>query len=241
MTRRGWTWEVWAERVAQTLDGARYVNVGVGIPAKLPQLLAGRVELLFQCENGILGTGPPPPGDATVPELIDASTNPVTLQRGAAIVPLDTSFAIIRGGHLDATILGAFQVSARGDLANWSSPSAPVAGVGGAMDIAIGAKRTCVMMHHRSRDGAPKIVDELTFPPTANECVDVIVTEFAVLKVNGGAIDVVEMADDISEEELQDWTDAPLRFSVSGGTSGPARMGLGDGSPASPARGPRRA
>lgn len=212
MSQRGWMIGEWAERVAQALEGARYVNLGVGMPAKLPQYLLGRLDALFHCENGIIGTGPSPDESEIVPELIDASTDPVTLQRGAAIVPLDVSFSIIRGGHLDATVLGAFQVSASGDLANWSNPATPVAGVGGAMDLALGARLTCVMMHHRNRDGSPKIVSELSFPATARGCVGVIVTEFAVIDVTADGLVVRETADDVTPDELREWTGTPLHF-----------------------------
>jgi 3-oxoacid CoA-transferase B subunit len=213
MSAIGWDLPQWAERVAESLGDARYVNLGVGLPAKLPHYLASR-SIMFHCENGIVGTGPAPDAGDEIPELIDASSNSVSLQPGGVIVPFEVSFSIIRGGHLDATVLGAYQVSAGGDLANWSIPGARIAGVGGAMDLAVGARRVIVMMHHTNRDGSPKIVDEITYPMTARGCVDVIVTNCAVIDVTPAGLIVRDVPEGVTIEELQGMTGAPLRLSV---------------------------
>jgi 3-oxoacid CoA-transferase B subunit len=210
MTLQGWATPEWAERVAQALDPAVYINLGVGIPAKMLPYLESS-DRFFQCENGLVGMERVTDGEA-YPDAVDANSLPTGLRFGAAIADLDVSFGIIRGGHLDATVLGAHQVAANGDLANWSLPGDPFSGVGGAMDLAFGPYKVIVTMRHTTREGRSKLVESLTFPLTAPHTVSTVITEYAVLTVGKSGFEVTEMAPGITRQQLIEITDAPLTF-----------------------------
>jgi 3-oxoacid CoA-transferase B subunit len=206
----GWSVAEQAERVAALLPDGGYVNLGIGMPASVAAAVAPERGILFHCENGLIGYRALDDDEAPDEDVTDAASAPVGLVPGAAVVAHDVSFAIARGGRLDATVLGAFQVSARGDLANWKSPGARLAGVGGAMDLAVGAKRVIAMMRHTDRSGAPKIVAACDYPLTAPRSVDHIVTELAVIEVTPDGLAVRELASGVSFDELQARTDARL-------------------------------
>jgi 3-oxoadipate CoA-transferase, beta subunit len=200
-----------AARVAQDILEGMVVNLGIGMPTLVANHLPSNREVLMHSENGVLGMGPAPPQAEEDFDLINAGKQPVTLLRGGAFFDSADSFAMMRGGHLDLCVLGAFQVSAAGDLANWhtGAPDA-IPAVGGAMDLAIGAKKTVVMMEHRSKTGQAKIVPHCTYPLTAAACVSRIYTDLAVLDITAAGVRVVEMAPDLLFEELQALTAVAL-------------------------------
>jgi 3-oxoadipate CoA-transferase beta subunit len=205
------------QQIAQLLagdipDGA-IVNLGIGMPTLVGDYLPPDREILLHSENGILGMGPAAAGDAVDPDLINASRQPVTLRVGASVTEHTISFAMMRGGHLDYAVLGAFQVSERGDLANWKTDAADaIPAVGGAMDLAVGARQVLVTMEHRGRDGAPKILRECTYPLTGAGVVTRIYTDLAVIDVTPRGLSVHAMLQGLSREWLQSVTGAPLRF-----------------------------
>ncbi|MFL6674457.1 MAG: CoA transferase subunit B [Massilia sp.] len=202
-----------AARVARDIPEGAYVNLGIGLPTMVTGHLPPEREIFLHSENGLLGMGPPPaPGDEDE-DLINAGKQPVTLLAGGSYFHHADSFAMMRGGHLDICVLGAFQVSSRGDLANWhtGAPDA-IPAVGGAMDLAIGAKRVFVMMEHQTRDGASKIVRECNYPLTGVACVSRIYTDLAVLDVTAGGLVVREMVDGLSFDELQRITGVALAY-----------------------------
>ena len=200
-----------AARVAQDLDDDWLVNIGIGMPTLVPTFVPPRRDVMFHSENGIVGMGPPPskPEDED-PDMISAGKEPVTLVTGGAYVHHADSFAIVRGGRLDAAILGAFQVAANGDLANWKLRGRPGGNVGGAMDIAVGAKYVFVMMTHVTRDGEPKVVAELDYPLTAKGVVSKIFTDMAVIAVTPEGFVLKETAPGLTAQDVQDATGAPL-------------------------------
>ncbi len=200
-----------AARVARDIPEGAYVNLGIGLPTLIGNHLPKDREVFLQSENGILGLGPAPQKGQEDEDLINAGKQPVTLLTGGAYFHHGDSFAMMRGGHLDICVLGAFQVSAEGDLANWHTgePDA-IPAVGGAMDLAIGARRVFVMMEHVTKTGEPKIVGRCTYPLTAMQCVDRIYTDVAVIDVTSKGLKVVEMVEGLALEELQRMTAAPL-------------------------------
>jgi 3-oxoacid CoA-transferase B subunit len=206
----GWSKYEQAERVIKYLRPHSYVNLGVGMPGIIAEILDDTKNINFHCENGLVGYRGLNEGEVIDPDIIDAATKPVGLITGAAIVAHDLSFAIARGGRLDTAVLGAFQVSESGDLANWKSPNALIAGVGGAMDLAVGAKEVIVMMKHLDKNGESKIVKECTYPITARKVVDYIVTEFAVMAITPSGLVAIEIADGMTEEMLETITNAPF-------------------------------
>ena len=206
----GWSKYEQAEKVINYLRPHSYVNLGVGMPGIVAELLDDTKGINFHCENGIVGYRGLNDQEDVDPDIIDAATNPVGLIAGAAIVAHDLSFAIARGGRLDTAVLGAFQVSESGDLANWKSPNALIAGVGGAMDLAVGAKEVIIMMKHLDKNGESKIIKDCTYPITARKVVDYIVTEFAVFAINPNGLVVVDIADGMTEEILATITEAPF-------------------------------
>jgi 3-oxoadipate CoA-transferase beta subunit len=200
-----------AARVARDIPEGAYVNLGIGLPTMVANHLPNDREILLHSENGVLAMGPAPAPGSEDPDLINASKQPVTLLAGGAYFHHADSFAMMRGGHLDFCVLGAFQVSALGDLANWhtGAPDA-IPAVGGAMDLAIGAKHVYVMMEHLTKQGESKIVTHCTYPLTGIRCVSRIYTDLAVLDVTGRGLAVVEIVDGLAFEELERLTGTPL-------------------------------
>jgi 3-oxoadipate CoA-transferase beta subunit len=202
-----------ARRVAQDLQDGSYVNLGIGLPTLVAAHVPEGREIIYHSENGILGMGGPPAPGEEDPELIDAGKQLTTLLPGGAYFHHTDSFIIMRGGHLDVSVLGAFQVSAKGDLANWATDDdAFPPAVGGAMDLAVGAKRVLVLTTHTTSDGGPKLLDRCTYPLTAAHVVDRVYTDLAVLDVTPGGLLVQEMVEGLSREDLQRVTGAPLVF-----------------------------
>ncbi len=203
-----------AERLAKDLQDGYVVNLGVGIPLLVPRFIPAGTEVILHAENGVLGLGPPPPPGRGDPDLTDAGKQPATLISGAAIVDSAMSFAIVRGGHLDVTVLGALQVSSRGDLANWYVPGKNPA-VGGAMDLVAGAREVWVVMEHLDRAGRPKIVEECTFPLTGRRVATRIYTDLAVFHVVDGQLRLKECAPGIGRETVRKRTAAPYAEDLS--------------------------
>lgn len=197
-----------AKRIAMELEAGTVVNLGVGIPTLIPDYLPPEVEVFLQSENGLLGMGPTPPDDEIDIYLISASKHPISFSAGASLFSSADSFVMIRGGHVDVAVLGALQISEKGEIANWAVPGEDILGVGGAMDLVPGAKKLIIATSHVTKELQPKLVKELIYPTSGIRPAEMIVTEKAVFTVENGILVLREIAEDSSLDEISRLTEA---------------------------------
>jgi 3-oxoacid CoA-transferase subunit B len=202
-----------ARRIAREVRDGFYVNLGIGLPTMIASYLPAGIDVIFQSENGMLGVGPPPDEEHTDPELINAGKQPVTELPGCSYFASEESFAMIRGGHMDMSVLGAMQVDEQGNLANWMIPGKMVKGMGGAMDLVAGARRVIVAMEHQTKEGESRILKQCTLPLTGTRVVHDIVTELGWMNVTAEGLVLTEIAEGVEPEDVQKRTEAKLIIS----------------------------
>jgi len=207
-----WSRDDMVKRAAKEIADGQIVNLGIGLPTEVANFIPAGVDVFLHSENGLLGMGPFPLESEVDPQLINAGKQTVTALPGASVFDSALSFAMIRGGHVDLAILGGLEVACNGDLANWTVPGKMITGMGGAMDLAAGARRVVVLQSHTSKDGSSKLVSALTLPPTALACVARVITELGVFDVGGDHFVCVERAAGVSDDEIERGTGAPVTF-----------------------------
>jgi 3-oxoacid CoA-transferase B subunit len=210
-----WSREDMCKRAARELGDGNYVNLGIGIPTMVANYIPSHVNFTLQSENGMLGMGPFPTKEQVDPDLINAGKQTITELPDSSYFDSATSFAMIRGGHIDLAILGALQVSMHGDIANWMVPGKMVKGMGGAMDLVAGVKKVVVIMEHNAKDGAAKLVKECSLPLTGKKVVNIVITELGVFDVGPSGLSLIEIAPGINVDEIKNRTEAPFDVKVS--------------------------